>query len=98
MKKIMLFEPGLSTDNLGDQIIVDGVKAAFKQIMDGETCYGFNFPYILTCDKQIFEHLMKNAPMGGYSKRIFLLRTVGWFRGMKLLIVNFISKSRKKLG
>lgn len=41
---------------------------------------------------------MKNAPMGGYSKRIFLLRTVGWFRGMKLLIVNFISKSRKKLG
>ena len=35
MKKIMLFEPGLSTDNLGDQIIVDGVKAAFKQIMDG---------------------------------------------------------------
>ena len=28
----MLFEPGLSTDNLGDQIIVDGVKAAFKQI------------------------------------------------------------------
>lgn len=31
----MLFEPGLSTDNLGDQIIVDGVKAAFKQIMDG---------------------------------------------------------------
>lgn len=33
MKKIMLFEPGLSTDNLGDQIIVDGVKRAFEQIL-----------------------------------------------------------------
>ena len=74
------------------------ISIPFSNSKHGETCYGFNFPYILTCDKQIFEHLMKNAPMGGYSKRIFLLRTVGWFCGMKLLIVNFISKSRKKLG
>lgn len=74
------------------------ISIPFSNSKHGETCYGFNFPYILTCDKQIFEHLMKNAPMGGYSKRIFLFRTVGWFRGMKLLIVNFISKSRKKLG
>lgn len=74
------------------------ISIPFSNSKHGETCYGFNFPYILTCDKQIFEHLMKNAPMGGYSKRIFLLRTVGWFRGMKLLIVNFISKFRKKLG
>lgn len=74
------------------------ISIPFSNSKHGETCYGFNFPYILACDKQIFEHLMKNAPMGGYSKRIFLFRTVGWFRGMKLLIVNFISKSRKKLG
>ena len=35
MKKIMLFEPGLSTDNLGDQIIVDGVKAALNRLWMG---------------------------------------------------------------
>lgn len=74
------------------------ISIPFSNSKHGETCYGFNFPYILTCDKQIFEHLMKNAPIGGDSKRIFLFRTVGWFHGMKLLIVNFISKSRKKLG
>lgn len=34
MKKIMLFEPGISTDNLGDQIIVQGVKEAFRQILE----------------------------------------------------------------
>lgn len=33
MKKVMLFEPGIGTDNLGDQIIVDGVKQALDSIL-----------------------------------------------------------------
>lgn len=33
MNKIMLFEPGIGTDNLGDQVIVEGVKRAFSKII-----------------------------------------------------------------
>jgi len=47
------------------------ISIPFSNSKHGETCYGFNFPYILTCDKQIFEHLMKNAPMGGGIQKEF---------------------------
>lgn len=44
------------------------ISIPFLNSKHGETCYGFNFPYILTCDKHIFERLMKNAPMGRPSE------------------------------
>ena len=67
------------------------ISIPFSNSKHGETCYGFNFPYILTCDKQIFEHLMKNAPMGGYSKRIFLFRTC-------LLYTSFTEEQLRSVG
>lgn len=33
MKKIILFEPGIGTDNLGDQVIVEGVKTAISPLL-----------------------------------------------------------------
>ena len=34
MKKIMLYEPSIGSDNLGDGIIVEGVKSAINMILD----------------------------------------------------------------
>ena len=33
MSKIVLYEPSMGSDNLGDQIIVDGVKTALNNIV-----------------------------------------------------------------
>ena len=42
MKKIILFEPGIGTDNLGDQVIVDGVKRAIEPLLDGSFLIEFS--------------------------------------------------------
>ena len=33
MKKVILYEPSIGSDNLGDQIIVDGVKSALSNYL-----------------------------------------------------------------
>lgn len=71
------------------------ISIPFSNSKHGETCYGFNFPYILTCDKQIFEHLMKNAPMGGVFKKNFFIQNswmVSWYETIDCQFYKQIQK------
>lgn len=71
------------------------ISIPFSNSKHGETCYGFNFPYILTCDKQIFEHLMKNAPMGGVFKKNFFIKNswmVSWYETIDCQFYKQIQK------
>lgn len=34
MKKVILYEPSIGSDNIGDQIIVDGVKRALQEYLN----------------------------------------------------------------
>ena len=34
MKKVILYEPSVGSDNIGDQIIVDGVKRALQEYLN----------------------------------------------------------------
>lgn len=42
MKKVILYEPSIGSNNIGDQIIVDGVKAALKNYL--EDAFVIEFP------------------------------------------------------
>ncbi len=91
MKKVMLFEPGLSTDNLGDQIIVDAVKKAFSNVL--QDCFLIEFSTHVPLYNRHMQHC-ENADLKLICGSNLLVGNLGSYLHFRQWPVNiFTSKS-----
>ena len=57
MKKVILYEPSIGSDNLGDQIIVDGIKSALKNYLSDS--FTIELPTHTPINWRYFQYLEK---------------------------------------
>ena len=68
------------------------IHIPFKQEGHGATCFGFNLPLLFLLDKTKLYDLSKLTPVEGWKRTSFLFKSVGYIRGIKLLIAYYIHK------